>query len=508
MFTTYSNTPRRAVAVVFAVCGVMALGQESAPSLPFRDVTQASGLQALVAAKYAEAPKWWLSGLHLVDLDGDGHLDLFLSAHGAGGAVATLNDGKGKFRPAAGSFPPTEIHLAYDLDEDGRVDLTMTFQDGGGKWWLNRSKPGTLAFEPTKIERGTNTARRQAMIDLDRDGKADWLRGPANRLSFDRADGRGGFTADAAGIAVGDTGRAEVLGLPVDLDGDGVIDLVTQWGSYAFPKGRSRLYRNEGGLRFRDVTVESGLPATDIAIKGVGDVNQDGHPDLLVLEDLRPEVYLNDGTGKFTRLPGAIAGMSKARKPAMASWGLAVMTDLDNDGVPDLLWNGRNFLWVLRGLGGGRFEYMNAAWGIKDLSAASVDDGLCFGDIDADGRLDLVGYSAIDGQRRIAVYRNELPPQNWLRVRPIGLPGNRGAAGAKVRLFAPGTRELLWYEQVVICDSQAAQSYYGYAETERHYGLGRRTSVDVEIEFYPSGRTRRAAGVSANATIKVREDGP
>jgi FG-GAP-like repeat len=61
------------------------------------------------------------------------------------------------------------------------------------------------------------------------------------------------------------------------------------------------------------------------------------------------------------------------------------MTDLDNDGIADVIWDGRHFLWVFRGTGDGQFKYMNKEWGIKDLSAASVDDGHCFGDINGDG---------------------------------------------------------------------------------------------------------------------------
>ncbi len=50
------------------------------PDGSFVDVTRESGLQEIVAAKYAATPTWWLSGLHLLDLDGDGHLDFFMSA--------------------------------------------------------------------------------------------------------------------------------------------------------------------------------------------------------------------------------------------------------------------------------------------------------------------------------------------------------------------------------------------------------------------------------------------
>src|SRR5581483_10549977 len=48
-------------------------GPAAAPG--FADITEASGALAVVRARYEESPKWWLSGLHLVDLDGDGHLD-------------------------------------------------------------------------------------------------------------------------------------------------------------------------------------------------------------------------------------------------------------------------------------------------------------------------------------------------------------------------------------------------------------------------------------------------
>ena len=176
---------------------------------------------------------------------------------------------------------------------------------------------------------------------------------------------------------------------------------------------------------------------------------------------------------------------------------MAVVTDFDNDGTPDILCNGRHFLKLYRGTGGGNFTYMNAAWGIKDLSAASVDDGLCFGDIDGDGDLDILGYTSIDGQRQIAVYRNDLPAQNWLRVRPVGLAGNRGAAGAKIRLYAPGTQQLLWYEQVAIYDSQASASYYAFAQTERHFGLG----------IARVGRRERRVLSLAQGRLATRRDG-
>lgn len=493
------------MALLAVAAWLPAAGQGGAAAGPgFADVTRESGVAAVLEEKYRSDPKWWLSGLNLVDLDGDGRLDLFLGAHGGGAAVALLGDGRGRFTPAQGTFPTTEIHIAYDINEDGRVDLQMTWQDGGGRWWMNESVPGRLRFVETGVTAGQ--ARTNAMIDIDRDGRADWLHERPG-VVFELGDGRGGFRP-GGGLEVEKT-RNEINMHPVDLDGDGFIDLVVHWGRYEFTQGKSRIYMNDGKGNFRDATAAAGLREEGVAVKGVGDLNHDGRPDLLVLEDKVPQVYLNDGHGRFARKAGALAGMQAATRPAYVSWGLAVVTDLDNDGVADVLWNGRNFLWALRGSGDGAFVYMNAAWGIDDKSAASVDDGLCFGDIDGDGRLDIIGYTGdLAGQRRIKVYRNDLAPGHWLRVRPVGAAGNRGAAGAKIRITEAGgtAPKLLWYEQVMILASQSAHSYYSLARTERHFGLGPRTAVDVSVEFYPSGRKVERKNVPADRAVEIAEE--
>src|SRR5262249_10369331 len=170
----------------------------------------------------------------------------------------------------------------------------------------------------------------------------------------------------------------------------------------------------------------------------------------------------------------------------------------------DIIMDGKYYLKVLRGTGGGNFTYMNNAWGIKDTAAMSVDDGVAFGDIDGDGDLDMIGYNETWPNRTLNVYRNDLAPQNWLNGQPVGLAGNLGAAGAKIRIYAAGTNQLLWYEQVAQYDFQVATSYYGTGETERHFGLGNRANVDVVVEF-ASGHVTRINNVSANQTVRVLE---
>ncbi len=505
------SSSRRLLIAMF--CGTLfsfgSAGEAPAKGTGFTDITKECGVEDVVNAHYKIVPKWWLSGMDLVDLDGDGHLDLFIGAHGQQGAIA-LNDGKGHFTYYADSaaLKLTEIHVAYDLNEDGKIDLQTTHQDGGGMWFFNASTPRTetvpavLKFTATKMTAAGGQARENAMIDIDRDGKVDWLHENPG-VSYELGDGKGGLK-----VTSGFSAYKETSMIPVDLNGDGQIDLILKECGYHNEKaGRSRIMLNDGHGIFRDATAECGLTEDGLTIQGVGDVNQDGSPDLICLSGgKKVEIYLNDGKGKFTLLPDAVSGMSEASHPVYANWGLAVMVDLDNDGIPDVIMNGRCFLYVLRGTGGGHFTYMNKAWGIRDLSYAAVDEGICFGDIDGDGALDIVGCAGSDKLKTIAVYHNDLPKQHWLNVRPIGAAGNRGAAGAKIRVFEPGTQKLICYEQVVIAGRQSAHSYYSFATTERHFGLGKNETADVSVEFYPSGKKIERKNVKADTMIELKEE--
>ena len=57
---------------------------------------------------------------------------------------------------------------------------------------------------------------------------------------------------------------------------------------------------------------------------------------------------------------------------------------------------------------------------------------------------------------------------------------------------------------LTILDSQSAHSCYSLAPTERHFGLGRRREVDVNVEFYPSGK-RVERETQANSTVLISE---
>ena len=243
--------------------------------------------------------------------------------------------------------------------------------------------------------------------------------------------------------------------------------------------GGDKWWLNEstpGRSNFRESNIIAGQGRANALI----DLNRDRNVDWL---HERPGVAFEFGDGKGNFKPGGHLEVAPTRNEINMH-----SADFNGDGFIDLAVH-----W-------GRYDYE------RGKSAASVDDGLCFGDLDGDGALDIIGYTgSLDGQRLVKVYRNELPAQNWLRVRLTGAGGNRSAAGAKIRLTERSQPEkLLWFEQVTILDSQSAHSYYSLAPTERHFGLGRHGEVDVRVEFYPSGKIVKRE-VKANSTILISE---
>mgnify|MGYP000055983686 CR=1 FL=1 len=503
------------------VCAFVAtpLLAASAPPTPFTNATEESGVAAVVRAHYATVPKWWLSGIDLTDLDGDGDLDLHLGGHGSPAAAAS-NDGKGHFTYVdpklavprgvrAGDdlpYPGGEIRLAHDFDEDGKLDILASWHDAGGVLYRNACQPDAWNF--TRPRTLDHFNRACAIADLDRDGIADYLADEGGRDSrkvlLFRGKSGGSF---GPGTPI-EVGAEETCPIPVDLDGDGDLDFLISRRGYN-PPGR-RILRNDGNLRFADITADAGLNPEGGSIHGVGDLDLDGDFDLICIEGAKPPLrlalYLNDGQGRFAAKPDAIAGGDKLRL-AHTNWGGAVATDLDNDGTPDLLINGRHFFYALRGLGGGRFEVANEAWGLPAGAWSAVDEGLCFGDMDGDGDLDIVacGRGPEGREKGVEVFRNDLPRQHWLRVRLLGAKGNRCAAGAKIEVFEAGTRKRWGHEQVAIWGRQSFHSYYAASATERHFGLGTREAVEVAVEFYPSRRRVEQSRVKADSVVEIRE---
>jgi enediyne biosynthesis protein E4 len=202
-----------------------------------------------------------------------------------------------------------------------------------------------------------------------------------------------------------------------DYDNDGQTDIFFTNGASIpslekdSPKFFNRLYRNDGGMRFTDVTSEAGLAGAGYSMgAAAADYNNDGHTDLFVAGVYRNILYRNKGNGKFEDVTEA-AGIKSDKWSVAAGW-----FDYDNDGWLDLLvvnyarWNpdfdrycgerDRNLRvychpkyfeglpnTLYRNRRDGTFEDVTVKAGI----AAHIGRGMsvAFADYDNDGRMDI-----------------------------------------------------------------------------------------------------------------------
>lgn len=230
-------------------------------------------------------------GACLGDVDGDGDLDLFV-ANFKQSNVFYLNMGNGTFRDATttagltSASPFGGFGCAFgDVNGDGHLDLYVHNSGTHSKLYMNDGKAvprGTVFFTDNTtaagVEAGTGQGRAVVLADIDNDDDLDIYMVSAvsaNQLYIN--DGQGGFKDGCEQSGVCDSGPAQGMQV-ADVDGDGDLDiLVTQILS------PSILYQNDGTGKFKDVAASSGA---DYHLFGQGaafaDIDGDGDQDMYV----------------------------------------------------------------------------------------------------------------------------------------------------------------------------------------------------------------------------------
>jgi hypothetical protein len=217
------------------------------------------------------------TGLAAADVDGDGRTDLFF-VNQIGGCELWRNVGGGRFEnitAAAGVGLKDKICVAAsfaDVDNDGDPDLFVTtvrtgnvlFENLGGGKFRDVSKEAGLDFF------GHSSAA--VFFDFDNDGLLDLFVSNVGIYTTDQK-GRGGYYAAVPKIAMG-------------------------WGSPE-RSGRSLLFKNLGGLKFKEVGKEMGVEDFEWSPDATFcDLNGDGFPDLYVLNMNGPNNFFENQGGK------------------------------------------------------------------------------------------------------------------------------------------------------------------------------------------------------------------
>jgi len=444
-----------------------------------------------VTAKAGVANERWGMGAAVGDYDNDGDPDLYVGNFG----VSRLyrNNGDGTFTDVAGRLGVARKGWSTgasfgDYDRDGRLDL---FVPGYVELDLNNLPPSPAdAGKPGGVGQNFCQFRGQPVMCGPRG-----LKGERDTLYRQRADGTFEDVSDKTGV----NDEPRYYGFSsawVHANEDDLLDLLVVNDST--PK---QLYMNLGGGKFEEVGYPSGVALNENGREqagmglAVGDYDNDGRVDFYItnFSDDTNTLYHNDGEGNFTDVTFQ-AGMGEPTIPFLG-WGTSFL-DFDNDGWKDVfVANGHVYpavdrqqwgtSWAQQPLlfrnagAGGRFERVGAAPG-SALAESWPSRGLAVGDLDGDGRPDVV-LNNIDAPP--AVLRNVAETRNrWLRVRLVGDPAKnspRDATGAVVHVTAGKLRQR--------GDAVSGAGYSSQNDPALHFGLGAAERVDRLEVRWPDG---------------------
>lgn len=374
-----------------------------------------------------------------------------------------------------GRFLFPEIHAGgaalFDADQDGDLDAYLVqsgslidapSQELGNQLYLNR---GNGEFRNASRASGADDSgygMGVASGDFDNDGNVDLYVTNVGPNVLLRNLGRGRFQDVTAQAGVGVGGwSASAIFFDYDLDGD--LDLfVTNYLNWTVDRevecfdkaGRLNycgpakydtpaadfLFRNDGGGRFSDATVNAKMDVTFGTGLGVGtgDFDDNGWPDLFVANDgMLDQLWLNQGDGTFRDeavFRGCAADLSGQPKAGMG----VTAADVDNDGDLDLavcnLGGETDSVFLNQG---DYFSDHTGASGLASISRSLTRFGMAWIDFDNDGYLDIYqSAGAITTHGRIYLETDPYAEPNLLL---------RGLPGPEYREVLPrgGTRELL-----------------------------------------------------------------
>lgn len=432
----------------------------------------------------ADASHLYAQGIAVADYNGDGFSDFVV--YGFHGVVLYTNQGDGTFLDTTDAcglmdMPWTTSVAWFDANGDGLLDLYGT----GYVNWSFQNHPECESWY---------VGERDVCPPLKFEPLSDW---------FCYGEQTGAFTRDDTVFAVEEEGRGlgvlafrslpDEVGMNVYVANDMTVNSL-------FVRSESGKYVDEASLRGVAVDYQ-GRPNASMGI-GLMDANCDQTFDIFVtnFDHELMALYINQG---FAFHYSSNHFGLNVEFPPVVGFGVAT-ADLDCDGDEDVFVANGGAEYepyggsmeqepvLLENVGAKRFFRICPDPVFRQKEVAR---GCAVLDWDNDGYPDFVTSNLWNAPQ---MYRNTTAPDNgWLRIRLIGRESPRTPIGAIVTIQAESAS--------MIRQLYGGGSYLSQSQQELFFGVGSAKVVDIDVSW-PSGRTQRLEGVSANQQLTVVEN--
>lgn len=461
--------------------------------LHFEDVSASSGLQI--------ADHGINTGILIADLTGDGHADVYVCRRYSANRFF-VNNGNGTFtdRSQGSALSVAAFSTcasALDLDRDGDLDVFLVnsgeprrqgYLNPGINDRLFENKGGGQFVDVTQrsgiVDKGYGLSA--SIGDLNGDGWPDIF----VTNDFEERDKvwisqRNGTFADSSVEALANMSWASMGSDVVDINGDGLLDVVTldmlprdnyrrqtQLGGMSIygpffdslQRVQNAVHINRGNGRFSNVGYIAGVAATDWSWSVLAqDFDLDGKVDLFITNGTKRDMGDQDFANNL------FSGDAESRKNAYLKMPKSKLRD-----------------YYFRNTGGFRFEDAGLANGITE---SEVSNGAAYGDLDNDGDLDLV-VNNTDATASLLVNTTREQASkgaHWIGLVLKGPDANRAAIGARVKVYTPDSK--------VTREIYPARGFLSTSDTRLVVGLGATERIDSVVVIWPTGVVSSTASV-------------